>query len=174
MADAVKRTDARFSDPGRVDWACEVMHDAYERAAVGAGWETQEASRKPWADVPQANKETMRVAVSALLDWLDRRPALPLAEIDRQRGLGWPDFHPEDYCHRCGTRNISWSVDSDRFNLAMGPHAQHQWNGIICVACFVELHEAASGLHASWTLTPATPFRPLNTTDPGDSPAGET
>lgn len=58
-----------------VEQACEVMHDAYERVAVGAGWETQTASRKPWADVPEANKVTMRAAVSALLDWLDGGPA---------------------------------------------------------------------------------------------------
>lgn len=51
--------------------ACEVMHDAYENAAFGAGWETQQASRKPWADVPEANKITMRLAVYALLDYLD-------------------------------------------------------------------------------------------------------
>jgi hypothetical protein len=52
-----------------VEAACEVMHDAYERAAVGAGWETQQASRKPWADVPEANKATMRAAVAALIEW---------------------------------------------------------------------------------------------------------
>ena len=23
-------------------------------------------------------------------------------EINAQRDAGWPDFHPEDYCHRCG------------------------------------------------------------------------
>jgi hypothetical protein len=50
-----------------VEQACEIMHDAYEEAAVTAGWETQERSRKPWADVPEANKETMRAAVRALL-----------------------------------------------------------------------------------------------------------
>ena len=55
-----------------VEAACEVMHDAYEAAAVGAGWETQEASRKPWADVPEANKVTMRAAVHALLIWTGR------------------------------------------------------------------------------------------------------
>ena len=44
---------------------CESMHDAYERAATENGWETQERSRKPWADVPDANKATMRVAVDA-------------------------------------------------------------------------------------------------------------
>lgn len=50
-----------------VEVLCEVMHDAYEAAAATAGWETQERSRKPWADVPEANKATMRVAVRALL-----------------------------------------------------------------------------------------------------------
>lgn len=50
-----------------VERLCEVMHDAYEKAAVGAGWETQQASRKPWADVPEANKVTMRASVRALL-----------------------------------------------------------------------------------------------------------
>lgn len=54
-----------------VERACEVMHDAYEEAAVKAGWETQERSRKPWADVPEANKETMRAAVAALLDYIE-------------------------------------------------------------------------------------------------------
>lgn len=49
-----------------IERLCEVMHDAYERAAAGLGWETQAASRKPWADVPEANKATMRVAVRAL------------------------------------------------------------------------------------------------------------
>lgn len=58
-------------DP-RIEAACEVMHDAYEKAAVGAGWETNPASRKPWADVPESNKETMRAAVTALLAWLHK------------------------------------------------------------------------------------------------------
>jgi hypothetical protein len=53
-----------------IEQACEVMHDAYEAAAVTAGWETQHRSRKPWADVPEANKATMRVAVTALLEWM--------------------------------------------------------------------------------------------------------
>jgi hypothetical protein len=56
-----------------VERLCVVMHDAYEAAAVQAGWETQARSRKPWADVPEANKATMRAAVTALLDAL---PAL--------------------------------------------------------------------------------------------------
>jgi hypothetical protein len=57
--------------PERIEHYCELMHDAYEKAAVGAGWETQQASRKPWSDVPEANKATMRASVAALLDAVD-------------------------------------------------------------------------------------------------------
>jgi hypothetical protein len=45
---------------------CIRLHDAYEEAAVLEGWETQQASRKPWADVPETNKRTMRAAVRAI------------------------------------------------------------------------------------------------------------
>jgi hypothetical protein len=57
-----------------VEECCEVMHDAYEEAARSAGWETQERSRKPWADVPEANKVTMRAAVAALLEHVESNP----------------------------------------------------------------------------------------------------
>lgn len=66
---AITPVSAALVPPERIEQACEVMHDAYEAAAVGAGWETQQQSRKPWADVPEANKVTMRAAVAALLDW---------------------------------------------------------------------------------------------------------
>lgn len=80
MAEAVAAERERCARSD-VEAACEVMHDAYERAAATEGWETQERSRKPWADVPEANKATMRAAVGALLDWLraDREPE-PLIE----------------------------------------------------------------------------------------------
>lgn len=58
----------------KLEMACIVMHDAYELAAVAAGWNTQSASRKPWAAVPDANKVTMRAAVHALLTWLGDTP----------------------------------------------------------------------------------------------------
>jgi len=69
-----------------VESACRVMHDAYERAAVGAGWETNPASRKPWADVPEANKASMRAAITALLDWLDANEML--SPVARGAGRG--------------------------------------------------------------------------------------
>lgn len=76
-------------------------------------------------------------------------------EIDIQRQRSWPDFHPEDFCHRCGNRNIVWWTDSDRFNLALGHYAiDPEWQGIICVSCFVELHEKATELSTCWKLEP--------------------
>ena len=50
-----------------IEQTCVYFHDAYERAAIGAGWETQIASRKPWADVPEANKQTMRDTIKQVL-----------------------------------------------------------------------------------------------------------
>lgn len=55
-------------DRDLIENACEVMHVAYERAAIGAGWETNPLSRTiNWAEVPEANKATMRAAVAAVL-----------------------------------------------------------------------------------------------------------
>lgn len=62
------------SEQELIEECCIVMHDAYEQAAAGAGWETNPASRKPWVDVPEANKVTMRAAVRALLVHLDELP----------------------------------------------------------------------------------------------------
>lgn len=54
--------------PEQIEALCEVMHDAYEQAALETGWETQVSSRKPWSSVPEANKATMRVAVRAMVE----------------------------------------------------------------------------------------------------------
>lgn len=61
--------------PDAVEVYCELMHDAYEQAAVGEGWDTNPASRVPWSDVPDANKATMRAAVRALLVAMQGRSA---------------------------------------------------------------------------------------------------
>lgn len=58
---------------GLIEEACEVLHDAYEAAAIDAGWETNQASRVKWVDVPEANKATMRASVAVLIDWLRER-----------------------------------------------------------------------------------------------------
>lgn len=95
----------------------------------------------------------MSVAILPL--WVD-----PEA-IKLQRERGWPDFHPETFCHRCGGKNVrSWSVESDRFNAAVAALGLNSVS-IICPGCFVLGHEKATGMHCSWRLVPdpMTPFR---------------
>lgn len=77
------------------------------------------------------------------------------ADFDHQRANGWPDFHPEDYCHRCGRPNISWHIDGDVWSTVMRPEgheAAYRWNEIICPVCFIEL---AGGFHAELRVDPA-------------------
>lgn len=69
----------------QIERYCVVMHDAYEKAAAGAGWETNPASRKPWADVPEPNKVTMRAAVAALLEAIERD----------KTPIPWPKLSPQ-------------------------------------------------------------------------------
>jgi len=70
----------------------------------------------------------------------------PQIEVEQDRSERW--------CRRCGGRNPwSWSVESDRWNLAT---AHDDWlrNMILCPGCFVELHEQASGMRTTWVLLP--------------------
>lgn len=73
-------------DDDAVERYCILMHEAYEEAAAKEGWETQERSRKPWQEVPEANKATMRHAVAALVSEV-RREAIEevLEEIRAER-----------------------------------------------------------------------------------------
>lgn len=43
------------------------FHEEYERLAPFYGYKTREASAKPWAEVPDANKSLMMDVVSVLL-----------------------------------------------------------------------------------------------------------
>lgn len=73
------------TDATLIERACQVMHDAYEAAAIREGWETQERSRVAWADVPEANQATMRAAVSALLNYLGtEKPIQELTHSEKQ------------------------------------------------------------------------------------------
>jgi hypothetical protein len=51
-----------------VEEMCHASHDAYEQAASLAGWATNQASRVPWGEVPEANKVAVRAAMDAALD----------------------------------------------------------------------------------------------------------
>ncbi len=71
-----------------------------------------------------------------------------LAKIAEQRSLGWPDFHPEDFCHRCGLPNLSsWYVNSTEWQVAVSDVAR-----ILCPQCFVALWKEATGFGGTWEL----------------------
>lgn len=111
-----------------IELLCEVMHDAYEQAALGAGWETQQASRKPWAEVPPANQATMRAAVEALLDFLRiaHRPTTPATSgcqaAASQRGVHISCDEPEHHIWPHGNREheIIWTKAEQRSTRQAG------------------------------------------------------
>lgn len=80
---------------------------------------------------------------------------IDVEDIDRQRDVGWVDFHPEDYCHNCGTRNIqSWSTDNIEWNLVTSSHFSESGPEIIlCPQCYVEIWEEETGLKCTWELS---------------------
>jgi hypothetical protein len=88
----------------------------------------------------------------AMLSNRDRpeKQAVTVAYLRRQKAAGWPDVHPEDYCHRCGNRNISWWINSHIWNAVM-ESAFAPYDGIICPSCFGELFEACYPA-TSWEL----------------------
>ena len=50
------------------EYVAERFHEAYERLAPNHGYETREASRKAWADVPDQNKQLMIEVCQDLID----------------------------------------------------------------------------------------------------------
>jgi hypothetical protein len=72
------------------------FHEAYERLAPAFGYETRDASRKPWADVPANNKALMIAVCSEMLTASDAReqhdPELGayLAEMMQPRPMDEP------------------------------------------------------------------------------------
>ena len=57
------------------------FHEAYERLAPSFGYETREASAKPWADVPDQNKRLMIAVCGEMLAALSQQPS-PVAVGD--------------------------------------------------------------------------------------------
>lgn len=88
--------------------------------------------------------------------------AVTLDEIVEQRVKGWTDFHPEDYCHRCGRPNINWFVDSALWNEAIripdnseiGYRIREGFpdSEITCPQCFVKTYEAETSTCVVWEL----------------------
>ncbi|WP_327376191.1 hypothetical protein OG393_20930 [Streptomyces sp. NBC_01216] len=53
---------------GSAEEIARSFHEAYEELAPSHGYETREASRKPWSDVPEQNRALMIAVVGRLLD----------------------------------------------------------------------------------------------------------
>ncbi len=89
--------------------------------------------------------------------WMNVSPSVSRQQIEEERRLGWVNFHPEDYCHRCGRPNISWYVSNDEWSLAVDVIIPL----ILCPQCFVAAWEAVTGFTGTWELhlDPATDQR---------------
>lgn len=46
----------------------QAFHETYERLAPEFGYQTREASAKPWAEVPEQNRALMTAVVQSLID----------------------------------------------------------------------------------------------------------
>lgn len=75
--------------------------------------------------------------------------------IAEQRELGWPDIHPEDFCHRCGEKNMLWYADREDWQVATEAWAAETGReGICCPRCFAELYEQQTGKTIIWRISP--------------------
>lgn len=74
------------------------------------------------------------------------------AEIDEQRAKGWPDFHPETYCHKCGRTNPTWWIDTAMWNQTHGD----DYVTVLCPSCFTIAWEKQAGGRIIWELRPDT------------------
>lgn len=72
--------------------------------------------------------------------------------IDTQRRTGWPDIHPESFCHRCGQRNPVWHAAPALWNEGTASRPRGRGD-ILCPTCFATEYERAyPDAFASWEL----------------------
>lgn len=81
--------------------------------------------------------------------------AVTLEQIAEQCALGWRDFHPEAYCHRCGQRNVkSWAAPNTLWAEAKAATPDWPASDIVCPQCFTEALEATRGHYDTfWVST---------------------
>ncbi|GAA1404009.1 hypothetical protein [Oerskovia paurometabola] len=96
--------------------------------------------------------------------------------IKAQRDQGWPDMHPEDYCHRCGARNdINWCASAEDWQTATAAWAAETGReGICCVPCFIQMHREATGRDVTWVPTPWRGSWDLHAAHPAPAPVSAT
>lgn len=57
-----------MADHEEIEYVTRMFHEAYERLAPEHGYETREASARPWEDVPAQNRGLMIAVVKLLVD----------------------------------------------------------------------------------------------------------
>lgn len=66
--------------------------------------------------------------------------------IKEQRVLGWPDIHPEDYCHICGQANEIWYIDHNVWHIVTADwQTETGREGICCMSCFCDIMKEKAG-----------------------------
>lgn len=96
---------------------------------------------------------TVRGFLMGVFSLPDRPAEVEPDEIERQRSLGWPDFHPEDYCHRCGKAIPVWHADSELWFTAFPEARGSDGGGIMCPSCFAFAYEQATGTTPIWRFS---------------------
>lgn len=91
-----------------------------------------------------------------------KRPTVTPQHILDQRTAGWPDMHPEDFCHICGTQNMSWAATRADWLAATTPWAEATGReGICCPQCFAEMYTENTGTKKTWMLIDSATFDAL-------------
>lgn len=125
---------AETVDRDVADWAEELWHRAIDSDSDSGPAMLANALRRAAESGNPADRNAPK--------WVQ---SVTPTEIIRQRAIGWPDFHPEDFCHECGRRNPVWWVESEDWNRA-GDH------NILCPPCFTTAWEAATGQRGIWQV----------------------
>lgn len=147
-------------------WVCWVLGEA--EAQCTAKRQRDHQGRCGWyVPAPPAGSPAPATETPNAPAWVH---AVTPAAIVAQREAGWPDFHPEDFCHRCGRRNPVWWCALDVWSVVFPDHA-----GIVCPSCFAESYAAVHprAIFELLATDPAAPSTPTPAERPDPLPYPE-
>jgi hypothetical protein len=178
-APAGRGREARRGGEGLMREAEEIaraFHEAYETLAPAHGYETREASRKPWEDVPEQNRGLMVAVVQSLVDagvilmcsveqgtpdLSDQEVAALAAEAERGYDpAAITRVRERRRCRFCGCtddracRGGCWWVEPDLCSTCAAAAAEGLAAGFRAVAVFVSAELRHAGVMAGYWLRP--------------------
>lgn len=110
-------TDHSAETPMTAESLAQLFHETYERLAPDHGYRTREASAKPWADVPDANKALMVATCAEVLAAIN--PTAELGRINRTlRETGAATLPGLAGVRQLGTRYQEEKDKAERFQRA--------------------------------------------------------